>query len=375
MQCSIVGLGTALPAGAVAQEDALAMSSEVICDSPKQERLLRTLFRKSGVKTRRTAIPWQTGYEWAKGAHVESDGGSVATAFEVCNGPPTGHRMDLYAKFAPPLAERASRAALDISPVSPQDITHLVTVSCTGFSAPGVDIHLLQSLGLPGSTQRVHVGFMGCHGAINGLRAARGLAAADPDANILMCCVELCSLHYRMTWDAEAMAGNALFADGAAAVVINNQSNNEMHPLTLADTQSCLLPDTTDKMSWMVGDHGFEMRLSGAVPDSIHENLRPWLQAWLAKHDLTLDDVQDWIVHPGGPRILDAVVDSLDLPTDSVTVSREVLSELGNMSSPTVLFVLQRCLAQQAAAGEKRNGPRVLLGFGPGLVAEAALLK
>lgn len=366
MQCSIVGLGTALPAGAVEQEDALAMSSDVICDGPRQERLLRTLFRKSGVRTRRTAIPWQLGYEWAR-----TDGGESASAVATCDvahGPPTGHRMNLYAKHAPPLAQKSASAALANSPVSAGEITHLVTVSCTGFSAPGVDLHLIHHLGLPPTTQRVHVGFMGCHGAINGIRTARGLAAADPGANVLLCAVELCSLHFRMTWDDESMAGNALFADGSAALVINNHSPAEQG-LSIVDTRSCLLPDSGDKMSWMVGDHGFEMKLSGAVPDVIATHVRPWLIDWLAEHDLTIDDIGDWIVHPGGPRILDAVVDALQLPDDSVALSREVLSELGNMSSPTVLFVLERSLAQ------KRPGPRVVLGFGPGLVAEAALLR
>ena len=372
MRCAITSLGTALPPAAVAQEDALAMSSEVICEGPRQERLLRTLFRRSGVSTRRTAIPWQTGYEWAQ-QEDDFDGGGVATC-TVTNGPPTGHRMDLYAQHAPPLAERACRAALAGSNVNPAEFTHLVTVSCTGFSAPGVDIHLINELGMRPTTQRVNVGFMGCHGAINGLRTARGLAATQPDAKVLLCAVELCSLHYRMTWESEAMAGNALFADGSAAVVIENQpdaaeTENTDDSLMLIDSQSCLLPDTEDKMSWMVGDHGFEMKLSGAVPDSINQNLGPWLSEWLGQHNLTIDDIGDWIVHPGGPRILDAVVDSLGLPEDAVQLSRDVLNEYGNMSSPTVLFVLERALKA------KRSGPRVMLGFGPGLVAEAALLS
>ncbi len=356
------------------------MSSEIICEDDRQKRLLRMLFRKSGVSTRRTVIPWKTAYFWNKDASTDG------------RGPGTGDRMLLYEQHAPPLATQACRQALGMAPgtydddaavesdgkgpltkqatIDPNLVTHLVTVSCTGFAAPGLDWHLFDALGLSPKVQRVQVGFMGCHGSINGLRVARGLAAADPDAVVLLCAVELCSLHYRMSWENEAMAGNALFADGSAAAVIvgANRVAEFAGGLSLVDSASMRIPDSDDQMSWRIGNHGFDMTLTGQVPGSIESHLEDWMTSWLAPHGLSPGDIQDWIVHPGGPRILDATAAALGLAESELTHSRAVLSELGNMSSPTVLFVLQRSLRSN------RSGPRVVLAFGPGLVAEAALL-
>jgi predicted naringenin-chalcone synthase len=275
--------------------------------------------------------------------------------------------MELYEDLAFPLALDASQRALAEAGISPQQITHLITVSCTGFAAPGVDVQLLSSLGLPAETQRIHVGFMGCHGAINGLRAAHALAALPTTGHVLLCAVELCSLHYRFQWDPERMLGNVLFADGAAAVVCRN-AQAEDTGYRVAATGSCLIPDSTDAISWRIGQHGFEMSLSARVPDLIAQHLRPWLVGWLERQSTSLDEIRSWVVHPGGPRIVSAVEESLHLASDATALSRQVLSEYGNMSSPTVLFILQRMRERQS------GGPCVVLGFGPGLMAEVALL-
>jgi predicted naringenin-chalcone synthase len=431
-QSAIIGLGTAVPRQAVTQAEALAMSSEISCENERQRRIMRMMFRKSGVNTRRTVIPWKTAYFWND------------TAGSSGRGPGTGDRMMLYEQFAPGLAGKACRRALGMTSneaeitksvataatagavhtscetprqapsssrfadprgqvvatgeadvqeldgiesdgfgpfrqplgIDPGSITHLVTVSCTGFAAPGLDWYLFDDLGLSPTVQRVQVGFMGCHGAINGLRTARGLAAADPQAVVLLCAVELCSLHYRMRWDDEAMIGNALFADGAAAAVIVGEKHQSARPeavssergLRIVDCGSVRIPRSDDQMSWRIGDHGFDMTLTGQVPASIQSHLQHWMKDWLAPHGLSLDDIADWIVHPGGPRILDATESALALSPQKLQRSRDVLSELGNMSSPTVFFVLQRSLKAQ------QSGPRVMVAFGPGLVAEAALI-
>jgi alpha-pyrone synthase len=208
---------------------------------------------------------------------------------------------------------------------------------------------------------------MGCHGAINGLRVADAIAGSDPLARILLCAVELCTLHYRFQWDPERCVGNALFSDGAGAVVGSASASRGDWQVTA--TGSCLLPDSTDAMTWQIGDHGFEMTLSRRVPDLISQHLRPWLSQWLGQRDIRIEDVATWAIHPGGPRILSAVEESLGLDRQATSVSRDVLAEHGNMSSPTVLFILDRL--RQAAAPR----PCVMLGFGPGLMAEAALLQ
>jgi predicted naringenin-chalcone synthase len=280
--------------------------------------------------------------------------------------------MQYYENHALPLAIQASSAAVLRSASPANAITHVVTVSCTGFTAPGIDSGLIDALRLRPTTERVHVGYMGCHGAINGLRVARGLAHADPESRILLCAVELCSLHYCFHWNSERMLGNALFADGAGAVVLGSESSTSPGPRPirwqLAATGSCLFPDTAEALKWNIEDHGFAMNISPRLPEVIEVHLRAWLDEWLAENKLEIRDVQSWAVHPGGPKILEAVETAIGILPDRTKVSRDVLRHYGNMSSPTVLFILEALLEQRASP------PCVMLGFGPGLVAEAALL-
>ena len=263
-------------------------------------------------------------------------------------GPTTAQRMQHYSKLAPPLAVQAAAAALRPSGLRAADLTHLVTVSCTGFVAPGLDFALIRSLGLPATVQRTHVGYMGCHGALNGLRVARAFTSAEADARVLLCAVELCTLHYHYGWETQKVIANALFADGAAAVVGVSDEAAPREAWRMTATGSCLIPDSETAMSWSIGNHGFEMSLSKQVPRLITVHLRPWLEGWLHQHGVDLDQVGSWAVHPGGPRILDAVEESLCLPRGATDVSRAVLAEYGNMSSPTILFILDRLCAAGA---------------------------
>ncbi len=280
-------------------------------------------------------------------------------------GPTTEQRMAVYKAEAPQLALRAAGKALDESKLDASAITHLVTVSCTGFVAPGIDFHLMTELKLNPTVQRVHVGFMGCHGALNGLRVASAFTAANPKAVVLLAAVELCSLHYDYGSIPEKMIANALFADGAAAIV----GTADGEGWQVADTGSCLIPDSAAEMAWDVGDHGFDMLLTKHIPRLIGLHLRQWLSTWLASNGLTIEDVGSWAIHPGGPRILTAVEETVPLTVANMAPSRGVLRDYGNMSSPTVLFITERL---------RRDGaklPLVLLGFGPGLIVEAALVR
>ncbi len=185
----------------------------------------------------------------------------------------------------------------------------------------------------------------------------------------MMCAVEICSLHYRLTWDEEGIIGNALFADGAAALVATATPPPSSGLWQIQQTGSCLIPDTAEEMSWRIGNHGFEMRLTGQVPVSIKRELRPWIESWLDSLQSSLAAVSGWVIHPGGPKIIDAVEEALELPAAATEPSRRVLRELGNMSSPTVLFILERMRREQVP------GPMVTLAFGPGLMVEAAFLQ
>ncbi len=286
--------------------------------------------------------------------------------------------MRIYEQHASRLAKTATLRALTDSQTEATDITHLVTVSCSGFHAPGFDIELLQAAGLSPSVARTHIGFMGCHGALNGLRVADAFLKADPHANVLLCCVELCSLHHQYGWSPDRIVSNALFADGAAAVVLTGSRSRESSATSgsppsptswqLLASGSVVLPDTLDDMGWRIRDHGFEMTLSARVPELIKQHLRPWLSEWLGARNLSIDDIRSWAFHPGGPRILTAAGEALSLQREQWAISESVLADFGNMSSPTILFILDR-MRQEAV-----SGPCVALAFGPGLTIEAALL-
>ena len=359
MSFVIAGLGLALPEHQVEQGRAAELTSQLAGHDEGQTRRLAALYRRSGVRTRHVALLDRLDLD---DAPINPDS----------MGPTTAERMAHYEASVPPLALRAACQALDASAIDPATITHLITVSCTGFAAPGFDRALIAGLPLAPSVARTHVGFMGCHGALNGLRVARAFTASEPSSRVLLCAAELCSLHFRYGWDADQAVSNALFGDGAAAVVGYHSDrikadDDQTQSWRLLASGSMLMPETADAMTWRIGDHGFAMTLSPQVATQIAHHLKPWLAAWLDRQGWTLAQIGSWAVHPGGPKILSAVESALELGPDALADSRAVLAECGNMSSPTVLFILDR-LRRRAAPR-----PCVALGFGPGLVIEAAL--
>lgn len=356
MGLTILGLGTSVPPSAISQGRAAELSSAISGHTPEQADRLSVLYGLTGITRRHVAL-------LDEGAVVPEDvAGSPA-------GPSTRWRMRRYEASIGPLAVRAARGALADASVSPDAITHLVTVSCTGFAAPGFDLGLFKALTLDPTVQRTHVGFMGCHGALNGLRVARAIAASEPGSHVLLCAAELCSLHFSYGAGEDRSVPNALFADGAAAVVAtsNPGTGRREGAWSVLANGSVLVPGTEDAMTWRIGDLGFEMTLSPEIAKLIRAHLGPWLERWLAGQGLSVAGVGSWAVHPGGPRILDAVQHALGLDKGTMAESRAVLAGYGNMSSPTVLFILDRLI--------RRDAPRpcVALGFGPGLVVEAAL--
>lgn len=363
MSLYIHGIGTALPLHSISQQHSAEFALAHGAAGTERDRQLRALYRLTRVRKRHSVLLESAG----PGEAPRQD--FYASVDAAGQGPGTGERMDRYEREALPLAVQAARAALADAGRPCAEVSHLVTVSCTGFAAPGVDIGLIRELGLPRTVARTHVGFMGCHGALNALRVARGFAGADTDACVLVCAVELCTLHYQYDWNPDWLVANALFADGAAAVVGGAREPGKGEPWQLAASGSALLEDSAELMSWRVGDHGFEMALSARVPGVIERGLRPWLEAWLALQGLRVGDVASWALHPGGPRILEACAQAIGLRREDYAVSQEVLADYGNMSSPTILFILDRLRA--------RNAPRpcVALGFGPGLAVEAALFR
>ena len=355
MSLAILGLGTSVPPCAISQARAAEMTSKISGHDVGQSDRLAFLYGLTGITRRHVAILDEG--ELIPDAVVGTEGG-----------PSTGWRMRRYEESVVPVARRAAEAALSQAGVAASAITHLVTVSCTGFVAPGFDIRLIEGLKLDPSVQRSHVGFMGCHGALNGLRVARAFAASEPGCRLLLCAAELCSLHFSYGAEADRSVPNALFADGAAALVAAPSGEVASGPWRVVTNGSVLLPGTSDAMTWRIGDRGFVMTLSPEIPRLIRTHLRGWLERWLSPHGLSLADIFSWAVHPGGPKILDAVQYALGLDKSALADSREVLAGYGNMSSPTVLFILERLMRRDA------QRPCVALGFGPGLVIEAALI-
>lgn len=394
MSFSLEGIGTALPEHRLTQEEAVELHATFCRFEKREARTLRALYRRSGVKTRHSVL-----LEGSEGSLPERQRFYPPAEADDDRGPTTVRRMEMYERHAPGMAVSAARDALEGAELDAEEVTHLVTVSCTGFLAPGIDAAIVETLGLPRAVQRTHVGFMGCHGALNGLRVADSFAGGDPDAVSLVCAVELCTLHFSYEKDPELIVANALFSDGAAAVAGRSSAKvgpstpaaarsshgssspggtppsrggkggrGDRAPWQVAASGTALLTDSGDAMTWRIGDHGFRMTLSPRVPELIEANLRPWITGWLKEHGLALDDIGSWAVHPGGPRVLTSVERALDLPEEATAASREVLSECGNMSSATVLFIVDRLMKREAAA------PCVALAFGPGLAVEATLL-
>jgi predicted naringenin-chalcone synthase len=360
----IYGIGTASPPNSVSQEDAAVMAQKFGCTSDEQMRQLKALYRMTRVKKRHSVV-----LDAASGTSLAEHPFFPPMRDANDQGPTTAERMALYEREAPVLGAEAARAALADAGRRPEEVTHIVSVSCTGFAAPNFDLGLVRALGLPRTVERTHVGFMGCHGALNGLRVARAYADSQPESCVLVCAVELCSVHYQYGWNGDWLVSNAIFADGAAALVGGGARPEAGDAWELARSGAALLEDSAELMSWRIGNHGFEMGLSARVPGVIERELRPWLDRWLASQDLSVDRIATWAVHPGGPRILESVAHATGIGRDDYAISQEILSEFGNMSSPTILFILDRL--------RRRHAPRPCLavGFGPGLAVEAALFR
>lgn len=282
----------------------------------------------------------------------------------------TGTRMRRYAQEARPLGLGAVSAALADSGLAAEDVGLLAVASCTGYTTPGLDILVTAELGMPLDVQRLAIGHMGCYAAIPGLGAVSDFVVAREKAAVLLC-LELTSLHLQPpVEDLDQAVAHSLFSDAAAAVVV--QPGRGDGGLAIVDVAALTDPAGADHMTWDVTDLGFRMGLSPRVPDVLAHHVGPMITELLGRHGLTTADVDAWAVHPGGPRILDAVGEGLALPEEALSASRHVLAEHGNCSSATVLLVLEAL----RHGGRPRAGRyAVAMAFGPGLTLYAALLR
>lgn len=352
---------------------------DIFAAQPEIGRLARRIigasFNGSGIDTRHTVIgELSSAASENESIFYDRDSGVLAS-------PGTKTRNDIYVREASRLFVEVARSALDADPdVVASDVTHVITASCTGFHAPGPEYEIVRGLGLSDSVQRYHLGFMGCYASMPALRAAAQFCAADSDAVVLVVSVELCTLHLRSSEDPDLIVANSLFADGAAAGIVTARDLPTPVPAVRLDGfHTAIAAEGEKDMSWTIGDHGFEMILSTAVPQIIGETIIGAIRPLYAREgELAAafdqgrvgERVEHWAIHPGGRSILDRVQERLHLSDEQLHPARETLRQYGNMSSATILFVIKRILDDGAADGSRIAA----MAFGPGLTAESALM-
>lgn len=336
------------------------------------QRLIATSFDSAAIDTRYTVVE-----EFSTTRPRPDEPVFYDSASNDLLRPSTKKRNEVYAQGAAPLYIEAARKALEDCPdIQPSDVTHLVTASCTGFYNPGPDYQIVRALGLNTSTQRYHLGFMGCYAAFPGLRAAANFCRADPEAVVLVVCAELCTLHVHSSNDPDTIMGSAIFADGVAAAVVTGRETDQAG-LRLDAFETTLTPVGEESMAWNIGDEGFEMVLGTYVPHIIDDHISGALEPLLAHEpELTgpVSQIPHWGIHPGGRSILDRVQKRLELSDEQLEPARHVLRNYGNMSSATVLFVLKRIMEQNLPEVDPQGERVCSMAFGPGLTVETALM-
>lgn len=325
-----------------------------LADQPRRLAVFDRMTQRIGIERRFSTIK----------PRRNPDGEAVDDARVFSRGafPGTAARMDTFEARAPDLAMQAI-AGLSLGD-DLGSLTHLIVASCTGFAAPGLDLHLVARLGLNPSIERTMIGFMGCYAAINALKLAHHIVRSEPQARVLVVNCELCTLHLKDTDDLETLLSFCLWGDGCSAALVTGEPTG----LRLDSFRALLAPGTADLMSWRVRDDGFDMVLSGRVPGAVAKVLGAHAGTILG--GAPCDAFTHWAIHPGGRSVLDAVEGALNLAPQDLAPSRAVLRETGNMSSATVMFVLERML-QTATRGERGCA----MAFGPGLTAETLLFE
>lgn len=348
----IISIGTALPEYCHQQNDILKFMQKAYLLDESEARKLAFLYRHSEIQKRYSVVD-----DFAKPIHewnfVKAD-----------YSPSLDDRMVLFQQFAPELSVTAIQNAIE-GFIDPCQITHLITVSCTGMSAPGLDLQIAESLQLKSNLFRTSVNFMGCYAAIHALKMAQMICDFSIDANVIIVCTELCTIHFQQDYTQDNAASSLLFGDGSAAVLVSNTLSSPA-ALTLKSFYSEISYKGKEDMSWQLSNNGFLMKLSAYIPQLIHEDISELVNKALKQCHLKKEEITHWCLHPGGKKILEVIKQQLSLSIEDLSCSRKVLSEYGNMSSPTILFVLKEIMQ-----GLYENSANIFgVAFGPGLTME-----
>jgi predicted naringenin-chalcone synthase len=366
MTSMIHGIETAVPAFAYSQDYAMSCMKRWVQDKVMQ-RMVHAVYRQSGIERRFSVLPDFQPESMPK-LFLESPDGRLTE-------PSTGQRNLAYTRAYPELARNAVRRLFERTAwLKPHDVTHVITVSCTGFCNPGPDLMLTHAFDLPANVERYHLGFMGCYAAFPALRMADQFCRANPDAVVLILCVELCSLHLQIKSTPDSLLANALFADGAGAVLVSSRTLPPgQRGLALDSFATRIIPEGEKDMAWTIGDRGFDMVLSSYVPRILGMHAKSLITEMANCSPYPFPEIPLWAIHPGGKAILTAMEQQMGWePGGPLNVSHHILREFGNMSSATILFVLQRFLETSPA---DEGTPLGAMAFGPGLTVEFAAMS
>ena len=355
----IISIGTAVPQHSFNQRDIIPMMQKIYGLDEKEARRLAFMYRQSDIETRYTVLPDYTEPDEKLRSFIPLSKDEPL--------PNLDERMKIYNREALPLSILAINNCLK-DKITPKEVTHLITVSCTGMSAPGLDLQIAEVMDMQPQVFRTSVNFMGCYGAVHALKLAKLICDSTPNSNVLVIATEICSIHFQKEYTPDSASSSLLFADGSAAVFVSNKIQSDKK-LQLTDFYSKVAYKGKKDMAWELSHRGFIITLSSYIPDLIEQDITALIEEAAQHWGLSINDITHWCLHPGGKKILSAIQKQLHLSDDNMRFSKNILSRFGNMSSPTVLFVLKEILESLD------DKPANIIGtaFGPGLTMETFL--
>lgn len=358
----ITSIGTAVPDNCFSQSTIGEFMARAMQPDYEGSRKLRAIFRASGIATRYSVLD-----DYGK----DKDYVFYENTHDLEPFPSTEKRILKYREHALTLSLQAIDSCLNqLRNFSTLSITHLITVSCTGMYAPGLDIDIVKALGLNLNIQRTCINFMGCYAAFNAIKIADTICMASPKSKVLIVCTEMCSLHFQKEPTDDNFLANALFADGSGALLVESSSSTGWNLSPVAFHNALAFSDETH-MAWSIGNLGFEMKLSAYVPDVIQKGIKSLTVEMLQRIEKKISDIKYFAIHPGGKKILEVIESELKISKEQNQPAYKVLHDFGNMSSPTILFVLNQILKNATPVDDQSNV--LSFAFGPGLTLEGIL--
>ena len=356
----IISIATAVPSFKHAQSALFDFADKIYCKDETESRKLKFLYNHSGIEHRYSVVP-----DYSIAA---ADREFFPTTADLEPFPDIEQRMKLFNKHAATLSVTAIEDCIR-GKISKHEITHLITVSCTGMSAPGIDLQVMELMGLSQNIIRTSVNFMGCYAAVHALKIADAFCKSNRNANVAVVCTELCTLHFQKDISADNMTSSLLFADGSAAMLVAGDHSSKKG-IRIDNFFSDVSFKGKKDMAWELSSKGFLMTLTGYVPDLIKEDFKGLVDKALDAAGKKIEDVTHWCIHPGGKKILESISAGMGIDNCSLKYSYEVLNDYGNMSSPTILFVLKKILDEFEKGSSVKNNLIFGAAFGPGLTME-----